>query len=88
MIFTRGMIVNIKCDIHDDRIRRQEHAKDKIPSGFQALHATGDGNCLFNSASILLFGSEGYSVHLRLSTVIHAVDHFDHYLKMVSRQVQ
>ena len=34
---------------------KNRHAKDKIPSGFQALHATGDDNCLFNSASIGLF---------------------------------
>ena len=45
---------------------------------------TGDGNCLFNSLSIILFGKEDMAVHLRLSSVLHAVNHFNHYLAMVS----
>lgn len=34
----------------------------------RALHATADGNCFFHSISILLFGSEAWSFHLRVFT--------------------
>ena len=42
-----------------------------------------DGNCLYNSVSIALFGSEAHSVELRLSAIHHAVYHYDHYVEMV-----
>ena len=58
------------------------HSRQSLP-GYQALISTGDGDCLFNLVSILLYGSEEYSHYLRLSSVIHAVHHFDHYLNMV-----
>ena len=64
--------------------RRQECAREKNPAGYQALLASADGNCLFNSISILLFGDERYASHLRLATIIQAVDHYNHYVKMVS----
>lgn len=57
----------------------------KSPPGYQALISTGDGDCLFNSVSTLLCGSEEHSHRLRLASVIHAVHHFDHYLKMVCK---
>ena len=47
--------------------------------------STGDGDCLFNSVSILKYGSRGvgYSHHLHLASIVHAIHHFDHYLDMV-----
>lgn len=45
--------------------------------------STPDGNCLYNSVSIALFGSEAHSVELRLSAIHHAVYHYDHYVEMV-----
>ena len=56
----------------------------KAPNGFTALVATGNGNCMYNSVSLLIFGSERYASHLRLLSAIHALDHFDHYLATVS----
>lgn len=50
----------------------------------KALLSTGNGNCLYNSVSTLLFGDESYSLHLRLASVQHAVQHLAHYLTMVS----
>ena len=58
--------------------------RQKSPDGFAALAATGDGNCMYNSVSILMFGSEGYAAHLRLLSAIHALDPFDHYLTTVN----
>ena len=48
------------------------------------VHCTGDGNCLFNGVSTLLYGSESFSLHLGLATTLHTVKHIDHYLEMVS----
>ena len=56
----------------------------KSPEGFTALVSTGDGNCMYNSVSILFHGSERCAAHLRLLSVIHALDHFDHYVTMVA----
>ena len=55
----------------------------QVPQNYQALFATGDGNCLYNSISTLLFGKEDYSTHLRCASVIHAIYHIDHYMSMV-----
>ena len=57
--------------------------KEKIPPGFWIGRSHGDGNCLFNSASIALFGSDAHSSLLRLAAVCNGVEHFDHYLEMV-----
>lgn len=58
--------------------------KGKIPQRFVIGKSTGDGNCLYNSVSILLFGEETKAELLRLSSVIHAIDHFGLYLKKVA----
>ena len=66
--------------------RRQDLTGNKIPKGYQALMSSADGNCLFNSVSILLFGSEERAFQLRMASVLHAVEHFNHYVKMVGLQ--
>lgn len=55
----------------------------RIPKGLHAVEVHGDGNCLFRSISVALFGTEKYSTLLRLAAVCHGVDHFNHYLDMV-----
>lgn len=57
--------------------------KGKIPQGFVIGKCTGNGNCLYNSVSILLSGHELDADLLRLSSVINAVDHFNLYLTKV-----
>lgn len=44
--------------------------KEEVEEATKALKATADGNCLFNSASILLVGDESASHVLRLLTVV------------------
>ena len=62
---------------------RQVNLSKRIPSGLYAIRASPDGNCLFHSVSIALFGSEEKSALLRLASVCHAAEHYEHYLKMV-----
>ena len=57
--------------------------RGKIPQGFIIGKSTGDGNCLYNSVSILLSGNELDADLLRLSSVINAVDHFSLYVTKV-----
>lgn len=57
---------------------------DRIPTSFVPLKATGNGNCLYNAVSILLFGSEEQAVLLRLASVEYAIGHFKHYMEMAS----
>lgn len=56
------------------RLKRDEVANKLLPSALKphwaALQCTGDGNCLFNAASILLCGSEQLSKVLRLRTCL------------------
>ena len=52
-----------------------------IPDSFPFLpvRSTGDGNCLFNSASIAICGDERLAVELRLRTSIEPAIHRDYY---------
>ena len=52
--------------------------------GFVVMTAGDDGNTLFNAVSMLLYSSEENASHLRLTTIIHAVNHLTHYVQMVS----
>lgn len=64
--------------------RRQKRLRECIPRGYALVQSTGDGNCLFNSVSIGLIGDESLGTSLRLMAVLHAVQHFDHYMEAVS----
>ena len=69
VIVTRHALKNIhNCYLLSSM---QERAGDKIPDGFYALLSTADGNCFFNSISILLYGTEEQSKYLHLQAVIH-----------------
>lgn len=61
--------------------------KGKIPQGFLIGKSSGNGNCLYNSVSVLLFGDEIEADLLRLSSVVHAVEDFDHYLTKVRKRL-
>ncbi len=53
-----------------------------VPSHFVPMKATGNGDCFFNSASILLVGNESLSTVLRLliaaEIFLHATFYADH----------
>ena len=52
---------------------------DDIPANLTPTKVTGDGNCLFNCASINLVGNEDLSVVLRLLTAVELYLHADFY---------
>ena len=63
-------------------IRQDKLSKALIPAGFEEmepLSATGDGNCLFNSASIWLTGNESIAPTLRMLTAAELFAHSDFY---------
>ena len=65
-----------------DRLRVDPLSNDILPAsaeGLEALQSTGDGNCLFNSASILLTGNESISKELRLKTCIELALNLPYY---------
>ena len=64
--------------------RRQSKLRECIPRGYALVQATGDGNCLFYSVSTALNGDESLGTSLRLLAVLHAVQHFSHYVEVVS----
>ena len=41
-------------------------------------------NCLFNSASSVLYGNEDYTNRLRLAALLHGINNCDFYIKQVS----
>lgn len=58
--------------------------RKRIPAGYHVVKSTGDGNCLFNSVSTAISGDESFGPALRILAVLHGIEHFQHYLQMVS----
>ena len=59
-------------------------ALKEVPAGYFPGKATGDGNCFYNSVSLLLHGSEELASWLRLGSAVWAALHLQHYLQAVS----
>eukprot|EP00794_Sanderia_malayensis_P019108 gene19108-21024_t len=51
-----------------------------LPSGKCPIRTTGDGNCLYNSIGISLFGTENVAPILRLASVLAGISHIDHFV--------
>ena len=64
------------CDLKDLTLMTEDNIgsaiipKEEVGEEMKALKATADGNCLFNSTSILLVGDESASHMLRLLTAV------------------
>ena len=63
--------------------RRKHFLSERLPLGFKPYTSTADGNCLFSSVSVCLFGDTTHKTELRLATLTHGVEHMSHYLDMV-----
>lgn len=50
----------------------------------EPVFAKGDGNCLFNSVSILMTGKEDDAPIFRLGAALYGAVHFEHILEQVS----
>ena len=59
-----------------------------LPDGFTPYFSISDGNCLFSSISVCLFGDTANAAALRFASLAHGVKHFPHYLKMVCSQLE
>ena len=55
--------------------------KDSKPTDFIAYKSTGNGDCLYNSASCLLAGHEYLFCYLRLLTALELVNNADYYIQ-------
>ena len=77
--------VLLPCENWEPHFRRRDSfasllAPEDIPSDHLVpTIVTGDGNCLFNAASINLVGNEALSVTLRLLTAAEVFIHADFY---------
>ena len=71
----------IFIDTQEDEISREIMQNGGI-EGYTALQSTGNGNCLFNSVSILLFGNESKAVELRVRTALEMICSSQVYSKM------
>lgn len=55
-----------------------------LPVGFTPYLSVSDGNCLFSSSYLRLFGDTTKPAALRFASLVHGVKHLPHYLKTVS----
>ncbi|KAK3103858.1 hypothetical protein FSP39_022462 [Pinctada imbricata] len=58
-------------------------ARHLLGSNWQSsipVSVSGDGNCLFNSLSVAMYGHELYAMELRLRCVLELIEHKDHYM--------
>ena len=46
--------------------------------GLEPLYSSGDGNCFYNSISIILMGKEENSALLQLGAALYGLAHYDH----------
>lgn len=56
----------------EDRIA-QHYVNRYLPKDWKAVQTTGDGNCLFNAASIVLCGDKGMSLELKYKCCLELV---------------
>lgn len=67
-----------------DYIQRDDEAMKLIPEKYAdhiCIKSTPDGNCFFNSASLIIFGYEDNHMQLRLAVMIELMANADHYLQ-------
>jgi hypothetical protein len=48
---------------------------------YVCIRSTPDGNCFFNSASLIVFGNENFNIQLRLAVMIELMEHSQFYLQ-------
>ena len=66
-------------------IRIDNGSRYLLPEGYKDMvcgESTADGNCLFNSASIILYGNESYCMQLRLAVIIELMKNIRRYLEI------
>src|ERR1051325_118478 len=67
-----------------DYEQRDSEAMKLIPNKYKdhvCIKSTPNGNCFFNSASLIVFGHENNNIQLRLAVMIELMANADHYLQ-------
>ncbi|UZO21492.1 uncharacterized protein OCT59_013885 [Rhizophagus irregularis] len=67
-----------------DYNRRDDEAMKLIPekyADYVCIRSTADGNCFFNSASLIVYGHEENHIQLRLAVMIELMANADYYLQ-------
>ena len=52
--------------------------------GLEPFYTSGDGNCFYNSISVIMTGGEETSEVFRLGAALYGLDHYEHIVQMVS----
>ena len=63
----KNYIFRVKTHVVDMSV--QEELLPSFTSQYVPVRTTGDGNCMYNTISIALHGTEEYTAHLRAITV-------------------
>ncbi len=60
-----------------------KHTKN-AQSTFEAVKTTGDGSCLYNAVSIILFGNERFSQKLRIASIYTILKHEEYFAEILA----
>ena len=74
----------INKEWNDDEHEQDYESMKLLPDKYKdyiCIRLTGDGNCFFNSASLIIFGNEDFNIQLRLAVMIELMTYAQFYLK-------
>jgi len=79
-----GNLDLINEEWNDDEYEQDHESMKLLPEKYKdhiCVRSTGDGNCLFNSASLIIFGNEAFNLQLRLAVMIELMTYAQFYLQ-------
>ena len=87
--FDSASILPDNLDLINKEWNDNEHEQDYeslklLPDKYKdyiCIRSMGDGNCFFNSASLIVFGNENFNIQLRLAVMIELMVHAQFYLQ-------
>ena len=79
-------IFNVETHVVDMSV--QEELLPSFTSQYVPVRTTGDGNCMYNTISIALHGTEEYTAHLRTITVYSLLENKEHMFEVMKPSTQ
>ena len=79
-------IFNVETHVVDMSV--QEELLPSFTSHYVPVRTTGDGNCMYNTISIALHGTEEYTAHLRAITVYSLLENMEHMFEVMKPSTQ
>ena len=79
-------IFNVESHVVDMSV--QEELLPSFTSQYVPVRTTGDGNCMYNTISIALHGTEEYTAHLRAITVYSLLENKEHMFEVMKPSTQ